>query len=139
MTQESHLEKQVLLALSRGPIRLFRNSVALGWVGNFAGQSEGVTLLRNARRNSFGLAVGSGDLIGWKTVTVTPDMVGKKLAVFSSLELKAPRGKIREEQLNWDRAVNLAGGLSGIVRSVEQAEALFGLSRQDAPLDGLQS
>ena len=128
MTPESHLERQVLLALSREETRLFRNSVAVGWVGQFdAGLSARVsamvgarvTALVNARRNSFGLAIGSGDLIGWTT--------RDGVAVFTSLELKAPHGTVRPEQIQWDKAVREAGGLSGIVRSVEEARGVLNL------------
>ena len=117
MTPESHLEKTILLELSRGPVRLFRNSVALGWVGEFVGKEGDCTILRNARRNSFGLAVGSGDLIGWT--------IRDGVAVFTSLELKAPKGRLREGQAEWDAAVRAAGGLSGIVRSVDEARKVI--------------
>jgi ribosomal protein S19 len=36
----------------------------------------------------FGLCKGSADLIGWKRVTVTPEMVGSTVAVFTSIEVK---------------------------------------------------
>ena len=127
MTPESNLERQVLLALSRDGTRLFRNTVAVGWVGQHVGSDDGVTYLRNARRNSFGLVKGSGDLIGFRSVVVTPDMVGRRVAVFTSLELKAPRGATRPEQIQWDKAVREAGGLSGIVRSVDEARQVLNL------------
>lgn len=120
MTPESNLEKQVLLSLSKGGVRLFRNSVALGWVGEFVGRDGDCTILRNARRNSFGLAVGSGDLIGWT--------IRNGVAVFTSLELKTPRGRIREGQMEWNDAVLRAGGLSGIVRTVEEAQSVVSQS-----------
>ena len=133
MTPESNLERAVLLALSRDDVRLFRNTVAVGWVGQHVGSEGGVTMLRNARRNSFGLAVGSGDLIGWRVLTVTPEHVGKRLAVFTSLELKAPRGSVRPEQIQWHLAVGNAGGYTGIVRSVDEARAAIGVPPVTSP------
>lgn len=37
----------------------------------------------------------SSDLIGFQTVTVTPDMIGHKLAVFMGVEVKAPGWSLR--------------------------------------------
>ena len=73
---------------------------------------------------SFGLARGSADLIGWTIRTVTPDMVGQQVAVFTSIEVKTPTGRIRPEQQQWLDAVQAAGGIAGVARSVEDAQAL---------------
>ena len=64
---------------------------------------------------------GGADLIGWKTITVTPEMVGQKIAQFVGLEVKTPTGRIRPEQENFLRVMKAAGGLGGVVRSPEQA------------------
>ncbi len=57
----------------------------------------------------------SADLIGWRTVTITPDMVGRRIAQFLSREAKAPgwhyTGTDREvAQKAWADLVNAAGG-----------------------------
>lgn len=57
----------------------------------------------------------SADLIGWRRVTVTPDMVGQMLAVFTSWEIKPPgwryTGTGREgAQMAWANLVAAAGG-----------------------------
>jgi hypothetical protein len=64
-------------------------------------------------------------LIGWRTITVTPEMVGQQLAVFTSIEVKTPTGRIRPEQHAWLGAVRSAGGIAGIARSVEDASDLL--------------
>jgi hypothetical protein len=69
----------------------------------------------------FGLARGSADLIGYRTVTITPDMVGQRVAVFTRLEVKTPTDRIRPEQANWQRAVASAGGIAAVVRSIDDA------------------
>ena len=69
----------------------------------------------------FGLCKGSADLIGWKQVTVTPEMVGQQVAVFLSIEVKTPTGRIRPEQQAWLETVQAAGGIAGVARSVEDA------------------
>jgi hypothetical protein len=84
----------------------------------------GLVVLGFPRRIRFGLHPGSSDLIGWKSVTITPDMVGKKVAVFLSPEIKSERGRLRDEQKNWIEQVSAAGGISLVVRAVEDAEKI---------------
>ena len=74
---------------------------------------------------TFGLARGSADLIGWRTVVVTPDMVGQRLAVFTSIEIKTPTGRIAPAQQHWLGVVRGAGGIAGVVRSVTDARNLL--------------
>ena len=115
---EKEIQSKVLLAVGgRKDTRLFRNTV---------GHCE--TL--DGRHIKYGLCPGSADLIGWHTVVVTSDMVGKKVALFLSIEVKAQKGKgPRPEQLNWLRAVSDAGGMSIVVRSAEQAVAFLSLQK----------
>lgn len=106
--------------------RLFRNNVARAWVGNrvekFNGPQNvhvepGDVVIRNARPLHAGLAEGSGDLIGWVPVEVTPDMVGQTVAVFASVETKTARGRATAGQKAWASAVDGAGGRAGIART----------------------
>jgi hypothetical protein len=107
---ETTLQQQIRLALGTRPdARLFRNQV-----GSLPDP-------RTGRLVTFGLARGSADLIGWRTVTITPDMVGQRLAVFTSIEIKTPTGRIRPEQQAWLSVVQGAGGIAGVVRSVADA------------------
>ena len=107
---ETNLVQSIRLACSRGSTRLFRNNT---------GKLEDKT----GRWVSFGLHVGSGDLIGYQTVTITPDMVGQKFARFVSIEVKAPKGRSSDEQINWHNTVNAAGGIAIEARSVADCEA----------------
>jgi len=112
---ETTLQQQIRLALgSRTDLRLFRNQV---------GQLPDP---RTGRPVQFGLARGSADLIGWRTITVTPEMVGQQLAVFTSIEVKTERGHVRAEQHAWQRTVSAAGGIAGIARSVRDANKIVG-------------
>jgi hypothetical protein len=107
---ETDLQQRIRLALGTRPdLRLFRNQV---------GQLPDP---RTGRPVQFGLARGSADLIGWRTVTITPDMVGQRLAVFTSLEIKTPTGRLTPAQHNWLGAVRAAGGVAGVARSVADA------------------
>jgi hypothetical protein len=107
---ETHLQQEIRLALGTKPdLRLYRNNC-----GSLPDP-------RTGRLVTFGLARGSADLIGWRTVTITPDMVGQQLAVFTSIEVKTPTGRMAPLQANWLDAVQNAGGIAGVARSVTDA------------------
>lgn len=117
----------IRLALGRRPdVRLFNNPCGEAWLGKATKLPNGDILLRGAQRVVYGLVVGSGDLIGWKRVLITPDMVGQHLAQFLSAEIKAGRGRPTQDQDNWRTVVNAAGGRAGVLRSVEDALGLVG-------------
>jgi hypothetical protein len=112
---ETVIQQQIRLALgSRKDLRLFRNNT-----GSLPDP-------RTGRPIQFGLAKGSADLIGLRTVTVTPEMVGQRLAVFTSLEVKTPNGRLTPEQRNWLEMVRDRGGIAGVVRSVQDANEILG-------------
>jgi len=111
---ETTLQQQIRLAVGINPdARIFRNQV-----GSLPDP-------RTGRLVTFGLARGSADLIGWRTVTITQAMVGTRLAVFTSIEVKTPKGRVRPEQQAWLTAVTQAGGIAGIARSVTDAVAII--------------
>ena len=67
---------------------------------------------------------GVSDLIGMTPYVVKPEDVGRTIAVFTALEVKTAKGRLREEQAPFLRMVNSHGGLGAIVRSPEDAEAV---------------
>ena len=99
-------------SLSRGNIRLFRNS-------------SGVCKCRGATI-SYGIpGRGGADLLGWTTVTIGPEHIGRRLAIFTSLEVKAAKGRATPEQNTWTAAVTAAGGIAGIAHSKNEAEQII--------------
>ena len=130
---EGKIWRDIRDKLSKGPMRLFRNEVGNGVAIRHKHAFTRQAIITaccelaakmggSGARIHFGLAVGSGDLIGLRTITITPEMVGRKVAVFTSCETKTATGGIREEQRNWQRFVNEAGGVAVIVRSLDDAE-----------------
>lgn len=122
--------KQVMLAAHRiAGVRLFRNNTGMGWVGAWRRMRPGQTyradggeiLIRGARPLHAGLMEGSADGIGWRTITITPDMVGQRVAVFLSVEAKSGTGRLSKEQKVWHNNVLAAGGISIVARCPEQA------------------
>lgn len=125
---ERSTQADILLRCSIGDTRLFRNNVGQAWMPSRGGEviktrykgQEGV-IITNPIPVRYGLHVGSGDLIGWRSITITPDMVGQRGAGVCSLEVKSSTGRATDEQLNWERQVNEAGGRAGIARNVAEA------------------
>lgn len=122
---EGTLLKKVMIAASSLNYRLFRNNVAKSWVGTdkeFIKSRKSIivnpgdVVIRKARPLNAGLCKGSSDLIGWKSVTITEDMIGNSLAVFVAFECKTGRLKTTKEQDLFLKAVNSFGGIGRVVR-----------------------
>ena len=98
-----------MLGLSTPNVRIFRNNC-------------GALKDQDGRLIRFGVAnPGGSDLIGWRSVTVTPDMVGQQLAVFLAIEVKGERGQATDPQKNFIARVKADGGLAGIARCLDDA------------------
>ena len=109
---EAAIQQDIRLALGQTPgLRVFRNNV-------------GAIKDRNNRLVRYGLVVGSGDLIGWQSVVITPAMVGQRFARFVSIEVKTPTGRLSPEQETWQAAVQKAGGIAVVARSVDDISFL---------------
>ena len=95
----------------------------MGQIREVADESPHICLFRN-NTGSFllkgglyfraGLCKGSADLIGWLSTGDT--------AVFLSVEVKKPGGKVEKHQEDWRHQVTSAGGLAMIVSSVAEFE-----------------
>lgn len=126
---EAATKSAVLLALGARPgLRLFNNPVGQGWQGELLRHAGGTVMLGHARAVRYGLCPGSSDLVGWRSHTVTAADVGRALAVFTALEIKAPGGQhpVTPEQRAFLDAVTAAGGIAGVARSPEDAAGIVG-------------
>ena len=102
--REKDVQNNLILHASQIGLTLFCNNV-----GMYKDQRGNVI--------RYGLCNGSSDLIGWPPVTVTPDMVGKKIAVFTAIEVKLNKnGKYKATDLQkaFISAVKSAGGFAGV-------------------------
>ena len=109
---EQEIQQQIRLQLGRGPVRLWRNNC-------------GALLDQRGQMVAYGLCKGSSDLIGLRQVVIGPEHLGQTLAVFSAIEVKAPRGRATTEQLAFIAAVQSLGGLAGVAKSVEDANFIL--------------
>jgi hypothetical protein len=117
---EQSIQQHIRRACSTGATRLWRNNT-------------GTLRDQHGRPVQFGLCKGSADLIGYRTIMITPEMVGQQVAVFASIEVKTPTGRIRPEQRAWMETVQAAGGIAGVARSVEDAKALLAAQPDGVP------
>lgn len=107
---ETALVRSLLLRARSFSACLFRNNV---------GRLRDVT----GAWVAYGLCVGSSDVIGWTRVTVTPEMVGREVAVFTAFECKVGRRVTTVEQGAFLATVKAQGGIAAVVRDVADAEA----------------
>lgn len=121
---ESNIMKLVQLALGKfAHVKIFRNNTGMGWTGETRSIVGNPTdkLIKNARPLHAGLCEGSSDLIGWTTITVTPEMVGRKFAVFTAIEVKSDTGRATQAQRNFLDQVAQGGGIALLCKSPEAA------------------
>ena len=128
MNPETRLQHEIMLALSEAGCIVFRNNTGQAWLGKPIHQAGDQVTLQGAHKIPFGLCVGSADLIG-----IAPD--GRFLAVEVKMPASGSRraGRVSPEQRDFLAAVNAAGGLGGIARSVEDAMELISGARQGGP------
>lgn len=121
--KEIDIQNEIRLQVSKEKpnCKLFRNNVGVAYFGTKVELKGLGEVLTKLRRIVYGLFVGSSDLIGWTETVITPEMVGKTVAIFTSFEVKRPKKKPTEEQENWLWAVMKAGGIAARVDNSEHA------------------
>ena len=103
--------QDAIRALGIGDLRLFRNQVGTGTTPD-------------GRFIRFGLHPGSPDLIGWRRVLITSDMVGQTVAIAVGIEVKSAHGRVSTEQQKFLAHMQAFGALAGVARSADEAHGL---------------
>ena len=116
---EHEIQQRVRLACGRGAVRLWRNNT-------------GALVDQQGRFVRFGLCKGSSDLIGLRSLEITPELVGQRLAQFVALEIKTGSGTVSPEQQAFLQLVQQLGGVGAVCRSIAQAQAVLA----PEPMDG---
>ena len=131
MNREHDIQNRIRVAISQYG-KYFRINSGTGWTSNDTRRisreclyalEPGDVVLKNARTFSTGTPPGYTDLSGVTPVKITPEMVGRDVAVFLSCEVKTEKGPVREEQYRWAAHINSVGGIAVIARSLEAARA----------------
>ena len=85
---------------------------------------RGMLPLPNGGMLPFGVGPhGASDFLGYTPITITADMVGKTVAVFTALESKTDTGVIAPHQQAFLDEVRECGGIAGVCRSGEDVRA----------------
>jgi hypothetical protein len=111
---EHEIQQRIRLACGRGRVRLWRNNT-------------GALVDQQGRFVRFGLCKGSSDLIGLRSLVVTSELVGQRIAQFVALEVKTPHGVVSPEQRAFLRQVEQLGGVAAVCHSIEEAQAVLDL------------
>lgn len=117
LLRETAILNRIRLTCSKGAVRLWRNNVG-------AFQDSSGNWIRYGVGGKGGL-----DLIGWKRITITPEMVGTTLAQYAEIEVKRPGKKPTKDQQIRLEMVAHAGGLCGVAHSDLEAMTLLGVDK----------
>lgn len=112
VTTESGVQSLIRLEAPRKGVTLWRNNSG-AFMNPETGQLVRYGLANDSKKLNEELK--SGDLIGWRSILITPDHIGHTIAQFVSRECKKPgwkySGSGREvAQLRWVSVVTAAGG-----------------------------
>ena len=136
MATESSVQRSIWLASAAlAGVVLFRANSGKAWLGMGPPRrlTDGSVVLPGGRPVALGLALasgapvaGQGDLLGWRTITVTPEMVGKKCCIFTSIECKESKGgKTSPDQIRWRDIVIASGGFACVASSSDEAKRIL--------------
>ena len=90
--------------------RLWRNQSGMAWQGEILNKSNNILHLRNPRPLKSGLTNGASDLIGFYSLSIKEEHLGKTLAIFWANEIKTKNDKLSKEQLNFLYFIAESGG-----------------------------
>jgi len=113
-TKERDIINEILRNMPENQ-RLFRINAGMGWAGR-AVKHGNITVIKNAFP-FHGAPEGWPDICGWTSVTITPDMVGDTVAVFTGIEVKAT-GKTTGAQRALGGIIERMGGVWKVIKDV---------------------
>lgn len=129
MPSEKRIEQEIMLAATECDCILFKNNVGSAYRGKMM-MLNGKKVLTGLQFISYGLGgiKGSSDQIGIASVEITPDMVGKRVGIFTAIEVKKDKHgayKATPEQRKFIQMVKANGGIAGVCDSVEDMKQLI--------------
>lgn len=105
--------REIMVLAGRIGLRLFRNNCG--------------TYEKDGNWIKYGLAnPGGADLIGWRPLTITQEMVGQTVAQFTAVEVKSKTGRVTKEQQAFLDIVNQQGGKGIVARNPQEALTALG-------------
>lgn len=126
---ETGVTKQIMLLNSVGGCRMFRINTGIAWAGKKIQGGVGFVALDDARPIVLGLATsdnqsvqGVSDLFMMESIIITPEMVGKRVAIAGFIESKkGTKYGATPEQKKWIEFIKKMGGIAGVAKTPEEA------------------
>lgn len=126
---ETGVTKQIMLLNSVGSCRMFRINTGMAWAGQKMQGGMGFVALDNARPIVLGLATsdnksveGVSDILMMESVVITPEMVGKRVAIVGFIESKkGTKYGATPGQKRWIDFIRKMGGIAGVAKTPEEA------------------
>ena len=120
--KEHDIQNAIRLAISNNQLGVsFRCNVGQAYQGDVLKNYDGSITIKNPRPFKSGLPEGFSDLMVITPITITPEMIGQKIAQAGFIEVKTKKGKPTEEQLNFINQMQKIGARAGVARSPEEA------------------
>ena len=114
--KERKVRDSVLKDMDPETERLFRVNAGRFWAGEIESRLPGGRVVMKGARAVSGVPAGIPDMIGWKTVVVTPEMVGTKVAIFMGVELKSANCVVSDVQRKFGELLTRMGGIFKVVK-----------------------
>lgn len=113
---EKRIEQEIQLAAAEEDSVIWKNNVGSAYRGKLA-KFKNQKILTSIQLVRFGLGniKGSSDQIGLTQVEITPEMVGRKIAVFTAVEVKRDKFGAygaTDEQRDYLKMVKKMGGIA---------------------------
>lgn len=129
--KHSNLTNQIIIEANRNPnIKCWSNPVGMAYIGSrwpdgkmlktYVKNGVRYGILKSPVPVKYGLCKGSNDIIGFKSEIVN----GKPFARFLGMEVKTPGDTARPIQKRFIEMVNQSGGISRVVRDVEDISSI---------------
>lgn len=98
--------------------RMFRANAGKAWAGKIISRdNEKNTITIKNPRMFHGMPEGFPDTVGFQSVTVTPEMVGSRIAIFKCAEFKTGDQDLTDNQSRFKKMVDKMGGIFEVVRN----------------------
>lgn len=121
---EHDIQNSIRIELGKHGIYTERMNAGSFWSGKTVAH-DGKHLVLSDPTRIMGAVAGTSDLIGFRSVKITPDMVGTTVAQFIAIEVKKPGERPRKNQLDYLAMVNKRGGVGLWADNVNKVKELW--------------
>lgn len=118
--KEQSIQAETMVSLSQHGHYCLRVNSGEFWGGKMIGH-DGLHVMLEHPTRIHGAPPGTSDLIGCITRTITPEMVGRRIAQLFCIEMKRPGDKPEKHQERYLAMMRSRGALAGVATSADSA------------------